>query len=558
MKTSLVSREVIADSIELVARGHLFDGVVALSGCDKTIPGDRDGAGPPRRPRRDALRRLDRARPLPGPRRHDPGRLRGRRRPRRRQDHRRGARRARGRRLPRRRRLRRPVHRQHDGHGLRGPGHLARSAPRWSPPRTASKARGRRGGRRAGRWTCSRRGLRPSEIITTESLENAIAAVGHQRRLDQRRAAPARRRHARPASTLDIDDFDRIADQDPAAVPTSSPAAATSPPTSTRPAAIAARRPAPARGRPAPRATRSPSPAGRSARTPPRPRRPRARRSSAPLDDPLKRHRRPGDPARQPRPRGLRRQGRRPRAPPPPAARPASSSARRTRWRPSQAGRSSAGDVVVIRNEGPAGGPGMREMLAVTAAIVGEGLGETVALLTDGRFSGATHGFMAGHVAPEAARGGPIAAVREGDTITIDVDDAPPRRRPQRRGDRRAASPPTSAAADLRPTGVLAKYAKLGLQRLRAAPSPASAALTAQRGRPRARNSSSTPVEARRALEHGHVAACRSKTTLRASGISSLERVGVARAARAGRRSPQTISVGQRDLARAGRGAGSR
>jgi dihydroxy-acid dehydratase len=80
-------------------------------------------------------------------------------------------------------------------------------------------------------------------------------------------------------------------------------------------------------------------------------------------------------------------------------------------------------DVVVIRNEGPAGGPGMREMLAVTAAIVGEGLGDTVALLTDGRFSGATRGFMAGHIAPEAVHKGPIAAVREGDTITIDVDN---------------------------------------------------------------------------------------------------------------------------------------
>jgi dihydroxy-acid dehydratase len=80
-----------------------------------------------------------------------------------------------------------------------------------------------------------------------------------------------------------------------------------------------------------------------------------------------------------------------------------------------------AGDVVVIRNEGPSGGPGMREMLQVTAALVGEGLGEEIALLTDGRFSGATHGFMAGHVAPEAALGGPIAAVQEGDTITLDV-----------------------------------------------------------------------------------------------------------------------------------------
>ena len=79
------------------------------------------------------------------------------------------------------------------------------------------------------------------------------------------------------------------------------------------------------------------------------------------------------------------------------------------------------GDVVVIRNEGPAGGPGMREMLHVTAALVGEGLGDSVALLTDGRFSGATHGFMAGHVAPEAPHGGPIAAVREGDTIVFDV-----------------------------------------------------------------------------------------------------------------------------------------
>ena len=81
-----------------------------------------------------------------------------------------------------------------------------------------------------------------------------------------------------------------------------------------------------------------------------------------------------------------------------------------------------AGDVVVIRNEGPKGGPGMREMLSVTGALVGEGLGGSVALLTDGRFSGATHGLMMGHVSPEAALGGPIAAVREGDMIHIDVN----------------------------------------------------------------------------------------------------------------------------------------
>jgi dihydroxy-acid dehydratase len=81
-----------------------------------------------------------------------------------------------------------------------------------------------------------------------------------------------------------------------------------------------------------------------------------------------------------------------------------------------------AGDVVVIRNEGPRGGPGMREMLQVTAAIVGQGLGEEVALVTDGRFSGATRGLMIGHVAPEAVRGGPLAVVREGETIVIDAD----------------------------------------------------------------------------------------------------------------------------------------
>jgi dihydroxy-acid dehydratase len=80
-----------------------------------------------------------------------------------------------------------------------------------------------------------------------------------------------------------------------------------------------------------------------------------------------------------------------------------------------------AGDVVVIRYEGPAGGPGMREMLHVTAALVGEGLGEEIALVTDGRFSGATHGLMAGHVAPEAARGGPLAALRDGDVVVLDV-----------------------------------------------------------------------------------------------------------------------------------------
>src|SRR5207247_7313511 len=119
-----------------------------------------------------------------------------------------------------------------------------------------------------------------------------------------------------------------------------------------------------------------------------------------------------------------------------------------------------AGDVVIIRYEGPRGGPGMREMLGVTGAIVGEGLGESVALLTDGRFSGATRGLMAGHVAPEAARGGPIAALQEGDTIVFDIEarrldvelsDAEIRERLRR------WKPPAPRYA----TGVFAKYAAL-------------------------------------------------------------------------------------------------
>ena len=122
------------------------------------------------------------------------------------------------------------------------------------------------------------------------------------------------------------------------------------------------------------------------------------------------------------------------------------------------AGRIKPGDTVVIRYEGPKGGPGMREMLQVTAAIVGEGLGETVAMVTDGRFSGATRGLMIGHVAPEAAAGGPLAALRDGDVIDIDVES------------RRLAVENVDAAARMKDwsppephyrRGVLARYAAL-------------------------------------------------------------------------------------------------
>jgi dihydroxy-acid dehydratase len=118
------------------------------------------------------------------------------------------------------------------------------------------------------------------------------------------------------------------------------------------------------------------------------------------------------------------------------------------------------GDVVVIRYEGPAGGPGMREMLAVTAAIVGAGLGDSVALLTDGRFSGATRGLTIGHVAPEASRGGPIAALRDGDTIMLDVKnrkldvDLSPAAIAERLTAWKAPAPRYQ-------TGVMAKYARL-------------------------------------------------------------------------------------------------
>lgn len=120
-----------------------------------------------------------------------------------------------------------------------------------------------------------------------------------------------------------------------------------------------------------------------------------------------------------------------------------------------QARQIQAGDVVVIRFEGPAGGPGMREMLAVTAALVGQGLGNDVALITDGRFSGATHGFMVGHIAPEAARGGALGRLRDGDPIVIDIDA----RRMDTSADLDARTPAETPKRVLH--GALAKYARL-------------------------------------------------------------------------------------------------
>ena len=218
---------------------------------------------------------------------------------------------------------------------------------------------------------------------------------------------------------------------------TSSPAAASWPPTCTPPAAPRCSPSACSRAATCTR-TRRRSPARRSASTPTRRTRRRARRSSA------------RSTTRSRRPAGIAIL--RGNLAPEGSVVKLSGHERRHHQGPARvfdgeeaamaavtSGQINPGDVVVIRNEGPAGGPGMREMLAVTAAIVGEGLGDSVALLTDGRFSGATRGFMAGHIAPEAVHGGPIAAVREGDTHHDRRRQPPDRPRHPRRGDRAAA-----------------------------------------------------------------------------------------------------------------------
>ena len=454
MRTSLVSREVIADSIELVAEGHLFDAVIALSGCDKTIPGTVM-----------ALARLD----LPSVMLYGgsipPGRFEGR-------DV--------------------TIQEVFEAVGAHAAGRIT-DEQLTAIEDAASPGVGACGGQftantmamafevlgispigpslvpaqdptkgqvayEAGRLVMDvlRRGQRPSEIITREGLENAIAAIaasGGSTNGVLHLLAVAREMGVE----LEIDDFDRIASRTPLVcdlkpggrfVATDLHAAGGT--------ALVARRLAEAGLLHEAATTVSGRTIGEHAAE--------AREAPGqevvrPLSAPLKptgglailrgnlapegcvvklsghervHHRGParvfeGEEAAM-----------------------AAVTAREIR----------AGDVVVIRNEGPAGGPGMREMLAVTAALVGEGLGEEVALLTDGRFSGATRGFMAGHIAPEAVQGGPIAIVRDGEVITIDVQN--------RRIDldvddeeieRRLADyepPPPSATR-----GVLGKYAAL-------------------------------------------------------------------------------------------------
>ena len=454
MKTSLVSRELIADSIELVARGHLFDALVVLSGCDKTIPGTVM-----------ALARLD----IPGVMLYGgsirPGRFEG-------HDvtiqdvfeavgaHATG---------------RMSDEELHELEAVASPGagacggqftantmamafEVLGISPMGSsmvPAEHGSKAEVAVEAGRLG-VEALKHGIRPSEIITRQGLENAIAAVacsGGSTNAVLHLLAVARE----IGVELSIDDFDAISSRTPLLcdlkpggqyVATDLYEAGGVP--------LVAQRLLEAGLLHADAMTVTGRTIGDHAReaveTP-------GQRVVRPLDDPIKTT---GGLAIL---RGN--------LAPDGCVVKLAGHERRLHVGPARVfdgeeaamdavlhERIAPGDVVVIRNEGPAGGPGMREMLAVTAAINGAGLGEHVALLTDGRFSGATHGFMAGHLAPEAARGGPIAAVADGDRITIDVDA---RRLDVALSDAEIAERVAAYRPPPNPdvTGVLAKYARL-------------------------------------------------------------------------------------------------
>jgi dihydroxy-acid dehydratase len=415
MRTSLVSREVIADSIELVADGHLFDAVIALSGCDKTIPGTVM-----------ALARLDVPSVMLYGGSIPPGRFEGR-------DvsimdvfeavgaH--AAGKMTDAQLAELESVASP------GVGACGGQYTANTmamafevlgispiGPSLVPAQDATKAQV---AYEAGRLVMDvlRRGQRPSDIITREALENAIAAVAasggstngvlHLLAVAREMSVP-----------LEIDDFDRIASRTPLVcdlkpggrfVATDLHAAGGT--------AVVVSRLAEAGLLHGDAQTVTGRTIGEHA----------AAADEAPGQEVIRPLDRPVKPTG-----GLAIL--RGNLAPDGCVVKLSGHERVYHRGPArvfegeeaamaavQHGGIAAGDVVVIRNEGPAGGPGMREMLAVTAAIVGQGLGEEVALLTDGRFSGATRGFMAGHIAPEAVQGGPIAIVRDGETVTIDV-----------------------------------------------------------------------------------------------------------------------------------------
>jgi dihydroxy-acid dehydratase len=456
MRTSLVSREVIADSIELVGRGHLFDAVVALSGCDKTIPGTVM-----------ALARLDVPAVMLYGGSIPPGHFNG-------EDV--------------------TIQEVFEAVGAHASGKISEEelialeeaaspgvgacggqftantmamafemmgispmGPSGVPAQDTTKARH---AYETGQLVMDvlARGLRPSDIITRESLENAIAAVassGGSTNGVLHLLAVARE----AGVPLEIDDFDRIAAATPLLcdlkpggrfVATDMHAAGG--------LAVLAKRLDEAGLLHRDAITVTGKTVGEHADAA---NETEGQEVVRPLENPLKATGGLAILRGNLAPEGcvVKLSGHERRHHEGPARVFESEEAA---MEAVTAGTIQAGDVVVIRNEGPAGGPGMREMLAVTAAINGAGLGEEVALLTDGRFSGATHGFMAGHVAPEALHGGPIAAVADGDRITVDVDN----RRldvalsEDEIRDRLAAYTPPDRSAD-KPSGVLAKYAKL-------------------------------------------------------------------------------------------------
>jgi dihydroxy-acid dehydratase len=454
MKASLISREVVADSIELVARGHLFDAVVALCGCDKTIPGTAM-----------ALARLD----LPGLVLYggsiDPGSFRGKNVTI--QDVFEAVGACASGRITLQD-LKELEDRACPGPGACGGQFTANTmatalefvgiSPMGSAGVPATDPQRQEVAREAGRLVMDllRRGVRPRSILTRDAFENAIASIaatGGSTNGVLHLLAMARE----AGVALQIDDFDRISARTPllADLKPGGRFVANDMQRAGGTRLLAARllEAGLLRGdEPTVSGRTLKEEAGLARET-------LGQEVIRPISRPLK-------------PTGglvilkgsLAPEG---------CVVKVAGHARLKHRGPArvfdreedafaavQARRIKPGDVLVIRYEGPSGGPGMREMLAVTAALVGQGIGDQVALLTDGRFSGATHGLMAGHVAPEAARGGPIAAVQEGDSISFDVEarrldlEVPPEVLRRRLKD---WTPP----APRYESGVFAKYARL-------------------------------------------------------------------------------------------------
>ena len=454
MKTSLVSREVIADSIELVARGHLFDGVVALSGCDKTIPGTvmalarvdvpsvmlYGGSIPPGRFHGHDVTIQDVFEAVGA---HATGKM--------------------------------SDEELHELEGVASPGagacggqftantmamayEVLGISPMGSSMVPAQHASKGQVAFETGELIVDilKRDLKPSDIITRDGLENAIAAVAmsggstnavlHLLALAREAGVP-----------LTIDDFDRISERTPLLcdlkpggqyVAVDLFAAGGVP--------LVARRLLDAGLLHEDAPTVTGKTVGEHAREATETEGQRVVRS---LDEPIKASGGLAILRGNLAPDGcvVKLVGHERRKHVGPAR---VFEGEEAAMAAVTAGTIQPGDVVIIRNEGPAGGPGMREMLAVTAAINGAGLGDQVALLTDGRFSGATYGFLGGHIAPEAFRGGPIAAVHDGDEVTIDVDE---RRIDVALSDEEIAGRVAAYTAPANPdrTGVLAKYAAL-------------------------------------------------------------------------------------------------